>query len=190
MPIMTPNKRKIIESILFLIEAGGKTGAYPTQYDIVKSIFAADLFHLKKYGRPITFDNYAALPFGPVPSTTYDMLKPGYIGGDFNEATWPLWDRKHAPEVAQTAYRYCDPKRPANRRKLSQSDMSELTSAFELVKQLGFSGVRDWTHEHAAYKEAWDRRGASKSSPIDYAKLIEGQDNDLLEDLAHASRYM
>jgi hypothetical protein len=179
LPRLVPNKRKIIESVLFIIELAGKNGAYPTQYDIVKSIFTADLFHLKKYGRPVTFDNYSALPFGPVPSETYDMLKPGYNAADLDEATWPLWDRKYAPEIATTAFRYCDPKRSANQRKLSQTDRDELRSAYELVKQLGFIGTRDWTHDHPAYKTAWANRGSYRSSPMDYTQLVDQDDQEL-----------
>lgn len=187
---LQPNKRKILEAVLFLIELGGEDGAYPTQYDIVKSVFAADIFHLKKYGRPVTFDNYSALPFGPVPSETYDMLKPNYNAADLGEAQWPLWDRKQAPELAMNAYRYCRPKRSANKRKLSHSDMAELKAAFELVKQLGFEGTRDWTHDHPAYIDAWNRRGSGKSSPMDYVRLVDGHDNELVQELAHASNYM
>lgn len=186
---LVPNKRKIVESILFIIERAGEGGAYPTQYAIVKSIFAADLFHLQKYGRPVTFDNYSALPFGPVPSETYDMLKPGYDAADLHEEVWPLWERKHAPEIAGTAYRYCNPKRPANRRRLSQSDMDELSSAYELVKQLGFVGTRDWTHDHPAYKNAWESRGSSKSSPMDYVQLVGLEDEELVNDLVYASNF-
>jgi len=187
---LVPNKRKILESILFIIELAEQGGAYPTQYDIVKSIFAADLFHLKKYGRPVSFDNYSAMPFGPVPSETYDMLKPTYNADPLEEATWPLWERRPAPEIASTAFRYCKPKRPANRRKLSQSDMTELAAAFDLVKQLGFVDTRDWTHEHPAYKDAWANRGSSRSSPMNYEQLVEGEDKELVAELVHASNYI
>lgn len=183
---LVPNKRKILEAILFIIELAGEGGAYPTQYDIVKSVFAADIFHIKKYGRPVTFDNYAALQFGPVPSETYDMLKPEYDSSALNEDVWPIWNRKQAPDVGSLAFRYCDPKRPSNHRKLSQTDREELTSAFHLVKTLGFKGTRDWTHENPAYKTAWENRGFAHSNPMDYAQLVE-HDEQLVEDLVYAS---
>ena len=75
-------------------------------------------------------------------------------------------------------------------RKLSQTDVVELSEAFKLVKQLGFPGVRDWTHELPAYKAAWDNRGDRKSVAIDYRLLVEGRDGELVSDLAHASHYM
>ena len=62
---LQPNKQKILESVLFLIELAEKETYHPTQYELVKSIFIADFHHLKKYGRPITFDNYSAMELGP-----------------------------------------------------------------------------------------------------------------------------
>ena len=185
-----PNKKKILEAILFLIEKAEATKQSVTQYEIVKSIFVADLFHLKKFGRPVSFDNYSALTFGPVPSETYDMLKPGYNADDLSETDWPPWDRSPSPYGGPRAFRFHNPKRGPNLRKLSQSDMSELAEALDLVKQLGFGGVRDWTHLHPAYKSAWDSRGERRSIPMDYSLLVEGRDHELVSELAHASKHM
>ena len=67
-----PDKDRILAAALFLMNE------YPgiTQYQIVKSIFFADERHLNTYGRPVTFDNYVAMPRGPVPSLVLDLLKP------------------------------------------------------------------------------------------------------------------
>jgi hypothetical protein len=187
---LQPNKKKILEAILFLIEKAEESRQSITQYEIVKSIFVADLFHLKKFGRPISFDNYSALPFGPVPSEAYDMLKPSYHTNDLDESEWPPWDRSPSPVGGPKAFRFHNLKRPPNKRKLSQSDMNELVEALGLVKQLGFSGVRDWTHLHRAYKSAWDSRGDRRSHPMDYMLLVEGGDRELVLELAHASKHM
>lgn len=187
---LQPNRPKILEAILFLIERADETGRSVTQYEIVKSIFMADVFHLKKFGRPVSFDNYAALQFGPVPSEAYDMLKPGYQPGDLGEGVWPPWDRSKAGYGGSRAFRFHNLKRKPNKKKLSQSDMTELSEALDLVKQLGFSGVRDWTHLHQAYRAAWDARGDRASVPMDYGLLVEGEDRELVSDLAHASKYM
>jgi len=187
---LKPNKRKILEAILFLIEKAEAKKESVTQYEIVKSIFVADLFHLKKFGRPVSFDNYSALPFGPVPSEAYDMLKPTYHAEGLDEPEWPLWERSPSPSGGPKAFIFHNPKRHANKRKLSQSDMNELAEALELVKQLGFFGVRDWTHLHPAYKSAWDNRGNRQSNPMDYVLMVEGGDRELVAELAHASKFM
>lgn len=187
---LTPNRKKIIESILLLIEEAAKAGFKLTQYDIVKSIFIADLWHLKKYGRPISFDNYAALPFGPVPRETYDILKPSYDGVRHFGGEWPFWDRISCPERGDKSFEYRNARRPANRRRLSQTDVNELQDAFQFVRTEGFSGVKDWTHMHKAYTSAWNSRGEKKSSPMDYHLLDEGLDAEMVGNLVHASRFM
>ena len=66
-----PNIAKIRESVLFLLNsASGDLD----QYKIAKAIFLADVSHLNQYGRPVTYDNYVAMRFGPVPSKTYELL--------------------------------------------------------------------------------------------------------------------
>lgn len=41
----------------------------------VKLIYFIDRKHLVKYGRPVLGDDYYHLPWGPVPSSSYDLLK-------------------------------------------------------------------------------------------------------------------
>lgn len=189
LPIMQPNKKKILEVVLFLIELAQSEHVQITQYEIVKSIFIADFFHLKKYGRPVSFDNYAAMPFGPVPSEAYDMLKPAYDGSDISDK-WPLWERSKYPQGGPRAYAFHDISRPPNKRKISQTDILELIEAFHLVKRLGFAGVYDWTHDLPAYKDAWSSRDNRRSMPMEYSLLVEGNDKELVTELAHASRFM
>lgn len=45
-PRMDPDRKKILEVILFLLEEGERRGLLLTQYDIVKSMFLADKKHL------------------------------------------------------------------------------------------------------------------------------------------------
>jgi uncharacterized phage-associated protein len=189
LPKMVPNRKKIIEAILFLIEEAQREDCELTQYEIVKSLFVADVFHLKKFGRPVIFDNYVAMKFGPVPSEAYDMLKPHYQGRLHFESDWPLWERLPAPERGALACKFVKLKRPANRRRLSQTDMAELTSALKNIRKLGFSGTKDWTHTNSAYKKAWDARGASAAANMDYDLLVPGLDKETVADLVHASKY-
>ncbi|MDR3527409.1 MAG: Panacea domain-containing protein [Rhizomicrobium sp.] len=186
---LQPNRAKIVEAILLLIEEAGRHRRTLTQYDVVKSLFIADLWHLKKFGRPITFDNYVAMKFGPVPSEAYDMLKPIYAWrGTPQPEGWPLWDRK-ATEGSNVAH-FENPRRSANRRKLSDTDVRELTEALSFVMNLGFGGVCDWTHMNPAYVDAWKARGDRKSNEMRYELLLEGKDKELISELAHASKHM
>jgi len=42
---------------------------------VIKLIWLADRFHLRNYGRPITGDQYWAMPFGPVGSSVKDIAE-------------------------------------------------------------------------------------------------------------------
>lgn len=182
---LTPNKPKIVEALLFLIEEAAVHGRTLTQYDLVKSIFIADYWHLRKFGRPISFDNYVAMKFGPVPSATYDMLKPR---SRLASMAQPLWDRVAEPgsNVAQ----FKNPRRAANRKKLSESDIGQLREALTFVLSQGFTGVKDWTHSLESYTDAWESRGDRGSNEMRYEMLLEVPDRDLVSDIAHASKYM
>jgi len=182
---LEPNKRKLLEAIVYLIERGEREGQPLTQYQIVKSLFLADTAHLNRYGRPITFDNYSALEFGPVPEEAYDMLKPTYSWRLKFEAEGPPWER--VPAGQGSACHYVSLKRPPNLRVLSRSDIQYLSAALDRVRELGFGGIRDETHTHPAYVEAWERRGDGMRAPIDYALLLEDADREAVEDLAFAS---
>lgn len=184
---LKPNFRRIVEAILFLIEEGQGKGAPLTQYQIVKSLFLADVDHLQNYGRPITFDNYSALEFGPVPETAYDLLKPNALKPDGIQGPWPLWDREPA---GGKAYSYVRPKRRPNMRVLSISDKSALLEALETAKTLPFGRIKDITHKHPAYVTAWESRGHRMSNRMNYCLLLSENDSDLAEEIAHASKFM
>jgi len=42
---------------------------------VIKLIWLADRYHLRRYGRPITGDQYWAMPFGPVGSSVKDIAE-------------------------------------------------------------------------------------------------------------------
>ncbi|MFH1477845.1 MAG: Panacea domain-containing protein [Verrucomicrobiota bacterium] len=55
-----------------------------SKYKALKLVFFADRFHLRKYGRPVTGDEYYAMQRGPVPSGTKNLaeMAEDYIGDD------------------------------------------------------------------------------------------------------------
>lgn len=183
---LKPNHKRILEATLFLIQQGEKQSRPVTQYQIVKSLFLADVAHLERYGRPVTFDNYHALEFGPVPEAAYDMLKPAFDPVPYPSEAWPPWHREPA---GNRAFYYRGPAREPNLRMLSKSDVTALSAALKEVQALGFGGVKDKTHENPSYKEAWAKRGSKRAAPMNYARVMAKPDELLATDLAEASRY-
>ena len=185
-----PNFPRILESILYVISKWpDDVRKYATQYDIVKTIFVADMLHTEEYGRPVTFDNYSALPFGPVPEETYDALKPEYkfFSRNFGIKVAP-WSVRPIPFQKARAYTAISRKPDLNI--LSKSDTKALDSAISTVRQLGFGGVKDWTHDHPAWKSAWEEKGDKFSSPMIFEEIVQDLDDEEMKDLVHASKHM
>ena len=186
LPWLTPNRAKILESILVVIEIGEQSNRSVTQFDIAKTIFLADYRHLQDYGRPVTYDNFHAMKNGPVPSQTYDMLKPGFA--------WESMGLDKAPwatrEIDRNVREFVRPIRSANRSKLSESDIAALERAFSDVKAMGFSKTSDFTHQIAAYKEAWGSRGMSNAKPMNLKTLLPDFDDEMIENLEFASKHI
>lgn len=182
---LKPNRRKILEAVLYLIGEAERRGDALTQYQIVKSIFLADTAHLNAYGRPVTFDNYSALQFGPVPEEAYDMLKPNYDWAAKVGVKAAPWSRV---QVSASAYRYVKSERTYDERVLSKTDVKALADALETVRELGFGGLVDHTHKHPAYVDAWGD-GADKRRPMNYALLFDEPDEEGAEEIAYTSAH-
>lgn len=65
------DREKAIEVIKYV----AKNAPNPDIYWIGKILYFADLIHLQKYGRLICGDDYAAIPYGTVPSATLDLMR-------------------------------------------------------------------------------------------------------------------
>jgi uncharacterized phage-associated protein len=182
---LQPHPDKILEAILRVIETGEKTGTPATQFEIAKAIFLADYRHLETYGRPVTYDNFVALEFGPVPSLTYNMLKP--------EFDWRKLGLEEAPwrtrAAGKKARRYFALKRAPDVRKLSETDLTALDSAFREVRAMGFGKTSDFTHRILAYQLAWAKRGTKQMHPMDLRALLPDFDDEMISDLEHLSKY-
>jgi uncharacterized phage-associated protein len=64
--------KKSVQSLnFFAIKSGGNLN----KMKALKLIWLADRYHLRHFGRTITGDVYFAMPYGPVASTTRDILE-------------------------------------------------------------------------------------------------------------------
>lgn len=188
-PHLHPHLGRIVESVLFLVNEAHKGGFPITQYDIVKSIFIADTTHLNRYGRPITYDNYVAMENGPVPSTAYNFLKEhAYIMRVWGQDL--PWKRRPAPELGKNCNAFEQPARQASEDVLSPSDQKALATGLSMVRTMGFSGIKKWTHEHKAYRDAWKKRGSAKQHPMLYALLFDKPNVERARELSFVSKHL
>ncbi len=65
------NYKKSVQALNYLAQ---QFGGSLNKMKALKLIWLADRLHVRRYGRSITGDVYFAMPFGPVPSTTRDLV--------------------------------------------------------------------------------------------------------------------
>lgn len=178
----TAKPDKIVETILYLSHKLTDL----SRFKIVKLIYLADKEHLNQYGRPITFDTMVAMENGPVASMTYDILKQ---------------DKRRGIDYARLPFDYTkkgkldyieNPKRAINKKLFSKSDLAILDKIIEKYGGMSSGGLWDLTHEHAAYKNAWQSRGDKKSVTMRFEDIIEddSKKDSLIEELVSTSKYM
>ena len=184
---MVPNGPKVREALLHVIREADRRNIRVTQFEILKTLFLADRAHLNHYGRPITFDEYVAMPDGPVPSLAYDVLKEALAAGKEAEITKSLWTVQ--PTKGRKNY-YHSAVREASDKVLSESDLEELSSALTMVRKLGYQGTWDKTHADPAYIDAWAKREGMRQHQMEYALMYDKLDEDAARELKFISGHV
>ncbi len=166
------DSRKLTELVLYILE---KTGGVDF-YHAFKILYFAEMKHLAKWGSGIVPDNFCALKYGPVPTRLYDAVK------ELNQPKMKLSaDLADAVQFAgEDAPNVLLPKRKANLRFLSKSEIDALDKSIEENESLTFGQLMRKSHD-----KAWDeanRRvdGTNIISPISMAKVF-GADAAMLE---------
>jgi uncharacterized phage-associated protein len=129
----------------FAIKAGGQIN----KMKALKLVFFADRYHLRKYGRLITNDNYVAMQQGPVPSATKDIAEANDYLDDATksysqEFVRPSgnWKLKSVNEVDESI--------------LSESDLEALQFAWDTFGHLTQFQLRDVTHSYPEWARLKD----------------------------------
>jgi uncharacterized phage-associated protein len=184
-----PKLDKIVELLLYLAHVRPDAD----KYQAVKFFYLADREHLNRYGRPITHESYFALPYGPVASKAMDLLEEDHW--TMTEAgieTLPFdVEKAHRGDKDITYIRA--PKRSVNFDLFSKSDIKVFD---EIIAQYGKSSFEELfaiTHEHYAYKRAWNnRRPGSKRSQMYYEDMIEDGEKraNIIENIGPFASFM
>lgn len=149
-------------------------------YWIVKTAFYAQQIHLSSSGSPLFNDEICALPFGPVPSAMYDILK--IARGDEREAEYHKTDGllDVSASIGWEDERYYAKEDP-DLDYLSESDIVSLDKAIERVSKMSFNDIYADTHG-----KEWERAFNSKNNGkkvMDIISIAEegGADESTLE---------
>lgn len=161
-----PNFEKIVELLLYM--AHKRPGA--DHYQAVKFLYLADKEHMNRYGRPITFEKYSALKYGPVASNAYNLLKNP-------EKELPKFGLKELPFVLEKLGTYIyikEPKRAVCYDLFSKSDIKIFDEVLTKYGRLSFGELYNLTHSHFAYRNAWENRPSNKdANAMRYEDMID-----------------
>ncbi len=124
----------------FAVKAGGKIN----KMKALKLVYFADRYHLRKYGRLITKDNYVAMEHGPVASATRDILEKNLFA-DEN-------DINYINRYIEPAERFYKSLNAIDEDKFSESDREALKFAWENFGNLDQFKLRDLTHKYPEWK--------------------------------------
>ena len=95
-----------------------KSGGTLNKLKALKLIYFADRFHLRKYGRPVTGDEYLAMTYGPVASSVKDIAEmSGFLD----------------PKVARYAKHFLKPVNKYAFRSIVAVDTDQLSEDFEAI---------------------------------------------------------
>ncbi len=170
----------VIKAVLLYILTHSNDGQRDI-YSLVKTAYYAQQNHLAQYGTPLFKDCICALPFGPVPSNIYNVLK--MASGDSNELNYHRSDDMHlaSDAISFKSGRYSAKEDP-NMDFLSKSDIESLNYGIEKVAKMSFNQIKEDTHGME-----WNRAFNSKSSLKEMNLLNIAKEGDASSD---ALRYL
>lgn len=162
------DSKKLTELVLFIL---GKTGGVDF-YHAFKILYFAEMKHLAKWGSGIVPDEFCALKYGPVPTRLYDAVK------ELNHPRMIL--SEELSEVIQFAGEDAPnvllPKREANLKFLSKSEIEALEQSIEENESLTFGQLMRKSHDEA-WEEANRRtNGTNVISPVSMARVLNADD--------------
>lgn len=181
-----PKYDKIVELLLYLAHKRPNAD----HYQAVKFLYLADKEHLNRYGRPITFEKYAAMPYGPVASNAYDLLKnPKKNFAKFNITELPF-ERLELDRMVFIG----KPLRSVDHDVFSKTDLAVFNEIITKYGTCSFKDLYDLTHEHFAYRHAWDhiRSPEKKSVVMRYEDMLDEfpEKQSYLEEITPISEHM
>lgn len=153
----TPAYKKIVQVINFF--ASSKDAGSISKLDMLKLVFLADRYHMRKFGTMITKDTYWAMDLGPVPSITKKIAEHNFRGFEqvkaYSDNYLVTVDKDHVLS-----------KRPFDKDEFSNSEIEALESALEVFEQE--PDIVKYTHRFPEWKKLQvELRKGSKREKMD-----------------------
>ena len=151
------NEQKSTEAASLLLHLKGGRSDY---WWIIKLLYLIDRESLKRWERPVTYDLYESLPYGPVAMSIYNIIKKNLPS--------QFWKRyivtlpKEA-EVMLTG-------RPAKIRKLSKAELDLINEIFKEFGSLSGKELVEYTHTLPEWRNPKD--SGEKALPLPIQEIL------------------
>ncbi len=155
------DEKKALAAILYLARKRGAINLYA----LLKTLYYADKNHFQEWGRSITRDAYYRLPYGPVPSSVYDMLKS--VRGDGH------WYRDLSAILRFKDDRTIVPLEEPDFDELSESDIEALDASYAERGEKAFEELCDEAYRDPAVKRSSVRKMTQEDLAEDDPVLLE-----------------
>jgi len=136
----------IIEAVYYLLNKNGEA----TKLKVLKLVFLADKYHLIRYGRTVTGDDYYAMEHGPIGSTVKDVL-------EFNRFTLSDNEYEYASKLLDKIDDITLKAKPGIQlgelEMLSESDIEALDLIIERFGKMTASDLRKYTHRYPEWEQ-------------------------------------
>jgi uncharacterized phage-associated protein len=149
------NEQKTTEATAIFLDLNGGKMNY---MKLLKLLYLTDRKAFKKWERPITYDSYVSMKFGPVLSSTYDLIKASFAGSKY-------WGNTIATEKYEVILK----DKPPKIKKLSQAEIDLIKEIFKDYGKHSISLLSRITHSLPEYRDP----PYGSSIPIPMGSLLE-----------------
>ena len=143
-----------------------QSGGVINKMKALKLIFFSDRYHLRKYGRPVTNDEYVAMNYGPVASNVKDIAEMS----SFLDSKAEEYAKVFITPVSRYEYSSVT---PVDMDIFSESEIEALDYAWKNFGHLEEFGLADLTHQYPEWKKHEIALKSLSNVRMDYLDFIE-----------------
>ena len=155
--------RKATQALNYFIQ---QEGGQINKMKALKLLYFADRYHIRKYGRLVTNDNYLAMEHGPVPSTSKDIAE----ANDYLDDEVKAYSLQFIEPLDNLVLRSL---REPDNSALSDSDMEALRFAWDNFGHYDQFELRDLTHNYPEWLTRQEYLDDASCLPMDLLEFVQ-----------------
>ena len=168
---LTFDYQKATQALVFFAE---KAGQRINKMKALKLVYFADRYHLRKYGCPITNDEYFAMRLGPVASGVKDLLEMSdFLGAEEKDYVARFLTPGDRLAIAVT--------RPFEPEVLALTEIEALTFAWETFGGYDEFALSELTHKYPEWKKHEHRLEMASRIRMKFEDFLDDPDDPAIE---------